>query len=108
MQVRSEGWEDPLEKEMATCSSILAMDRGAWWARVQGGHKMLTRLSTRYHPGALESDTSLCFPWGSLLFSFITLLYPTSPNHRKTSWVSDGQISEVAKAHVNCSHTEHH
>ena len=33
MQVRSLGWEDPLEKEMATHSSILAwknlMDRGA-------------------------------------------------------------------------------
>ena len=36
------GWEDPLEKEMATHSSILAMeffnsvDRGAWWATVHG------------------------------------------------------------------------
>ena len=34
--VRSLGQEDPLEKEMATHSSILAwripMDRGAWWA----------------------------------------------------------------------------
>ena len=32
------GWEDPLEKEMATCSDILAwespMDRGPWWATV--------------------------------------------------------------------------
>ena len=36
--VRSLGWEDTLEKEMATRSSILAwripMDRGAWWATV--------------------------------------------------------------------------
>ena len=36
--VRSLGWEDPLEKGMATHSSILAwripMDRGAWWATV--------------------------------------------------------------------------
>ena len=35
------GWEDPLEKEMATHFSILAwtipMDRGAWWATVHGG-----------------------------------------------------------------------
>ena len=32
------GWEDPLEKEMATHSSILEnpMDRGAWWATVHG------------------------------------------------------------------------
>ena len=39
--VRSLGWEDPLEKEMATYSSILAweinpMDRGAWHAIVHG------------------------------------------------------------------------
>ena len=30
------GWEDPLEKEMATHSSILAMDKGAWQATVHG------------------------------------------------------------------------
>ena len=36
--VQSLGREDPLEKEMATHSSILAwripIDRGAWWATV--------------------------------------------------------------------------
>ena len=36
--VRSVSWEDPLEKEMATQSSLIAwknpMDRGAWWATV--------------------------------------------------------------------------
>ena len=34
------GWEDPLDKGMATHSGILAwripMDRGAWWATVYG------------------------------------------------------------------------
>ena len=39
-RVRSLGWEDPLEKEMATHSSILAwknlMDRGAWQAIFHG------------------------------------------------------------------------
>ena len=39
-QIQSLGWEDPLEKGMATHSSILAwrisMDRGAWWATVHG------------------------------------------------------------------------
>ena len=38
--VRPLGWEDPLEKGMATHSSILAwripMDRGAWQATVRG------------------------------------------------------------------------
>ena len=37
---QSLNWEDLLEKEMATHSSILAwrspMDRGAWWATVHG------------------------------------------------------------------------
>ena len=38
-QVQSWDWDDPLEKEMATHSSILAMDRGAWWATVHGVEK---------------------------------------------------------------------
>ena len=42
-QVRSLGQEDPVEKEIATHTSILAkenpLDRGARWATVHGGHK---------------------------------------------------------------------
>ena len=44
--VRSLGWEEPLEKGMATHSIILAwkipMDRGAWWAIVDGVTKSQT------------------------------------------------------------------
>ena len=44
--VRSLGWEDPLEKGMATHSSILAwripMDRVAWQATVHGTTKSWT------------------------------------------------------------------
>ena len=47
--VQSLGWEDPLEEDMATHSSILAwripMDRGAWQAAVHGFTKSQTRLS---------------------------------------------------------------
>ena len=50
-QVQPLGWEDPLEKETATHSSILAwripMDRGAWWTTVHGVAKSRTRLSER-------------------------------------------------------------
>ena len=53
MQVRSLGWEDPLEEGMATLSTILAwrtpMDRGAWWAtdhNVTKSRRPLKRLST--------------------------------------------------------------
>ena len=46
-QDRSLGQEDPLEKGMATHSSILAwripMDRGAWWATVHGVAESWTR-----------------------------------------------------------------
>ena len=48
-QVQSLSWEDPLEKEMATHSSILGMenlmDRGAWWAAVHGVTKSRAQLS---------------------------------------------------------------
>ena len=39
--VRTLGWEDPLEKELATHSSILA-GRIPWWATVQGASKSRT------------------------------------------------------------------
>ena len=49
-RARSLGQEDPLEKEMATHSSILAWknptDRGAWQAAVHGVTKSWTQLST--------------------------------------------------------------
>ena len=49
-RVQSLGWEDPLEKEMATqyfqysCLENI-MDRGAWWAAVHGVAKSQARLS---------------------------------------------------------------
>ena len=53
-QVRFLGWEDPLEKEMATASSYSClenpMDRGAWKAIVHGvtrvGHDLATKPPT--------------------------------------------------------------
>ena len=48
-QVRFLDWEDPLEEEMATHTSILAwripMDRGASRATIHGVRKSQTRLS---------------------------------------------------------------
>ena len=47
-RVQSLGLEDPLEKEMAAHSSILAwripMDRGAWWATAHGFAKSRPQL----------------------------------------------------------------
>ena len=49
-QVQSLGQEDPLEEEMATHSSILALensvDRGDWQASVHGVAKSWPQLST--------------------------------------------------------------
>ena len=46
MRFRSPGLKDPLEKGMATHSSIsvwrIPMDRGAWWATVYGVTKRPT------------------------------------------------------------------
>ena len=48
--VQSLGWDDPLEKEMATCSSILAwknpMDRGLRQVTVCRAEKSQTQLSS--------------------------------------------------------------
>ena len=43
------GWEDPLEEEMATHSSILVwrMDRGAWKATVHGVARVENDLVTK-------------------------------------------------------------
>ena len=52
MQVPSLGRKAPLEEEMATHSSILAMDRGAWQVTVHGAEKELDttqRLNDNHH-----------------------------------------------------------
>ena len=53
MQVQSLGQEDPLEKEMATTPVLLPMNRGAWWATLQGVAESRTQLKQlithRYH-----------------------------------------------------------
>ena len=49
MQVQSLGWEESLEKEMATHSSICLenhMDRGPWWAIVCGVTKSWTKIQS--------------------------------------------------------------
>ena len=45
--VQSFGWEDPLEKRMATHFSILVWDGGAWqaslWGSQRAGHNLVTK-----------------------------------------------------------------
>ena len=49
IQVQSLGWEDPLEKEMATQPTSVFfpgefMDRGPWWATVHGVTKSQSHI----------------------------------------------------------------
>ena len=84
MQVQSLGQEDPLEKEMATHSSILnlgnPMDRGAWQVIVYGVTKSRTRLSMST-PSSHPSVTSLSpLPYTVLLVGlFLHLTYILLP-----------------------------
>ena len=61
--VRSLGWEDSLEKGMATHSSILAWritsDRGAWQATVHGVTKSWTQLTKN---STAHITSKLCSP----------------------------------------------
>ena len=60
--VRSLGWEDPLEKGMATHSSILAwripMNRGAWQATV---HRFANSGTWLKRLSMYEGDTQMAF-----------------------------------------------
>ena len=65
--VRFLGWEDPLEKEMATHSSIFAwripVDRGAWQATVHGVTRVRHDLATKPPPPSLSylhKTSALC------------------------------------------------
>ena len=93
--VRSLGWEDPLEKEVATHSSILAW-RIPWMGSLAGhspwGHKMLDMTERPAHSweGKAASDP--------LSLSSLPKLHfiQTSPNLRKGIWSHfiDGEMAQ--------------
>ena len=62
-QVRSLGQKEPLEGQIATHSSIFCLgnsvDRGAWWATVNGVVKSQTQLITYIHVIYLPTNTYL-------------------------------------------------
>ena len=89
--VWSQGWEDPLEKGMATHSIILAwripMDRGAWRVTVHGSkrirHDWTTKHSTAHthkHRAAPTWASPICFPCPQLL----TACPEAVPSHQYT------------------------
>ena len=65
-RVQSLGWEDPLEKVMATHSSLLAWRipwiEGAWWAAVHGVAKSQTGLKgfSTQGPSLLNIANIIC------------------------------------------------
>ena len=94
-RVRSLIWEDPLEKKMATHSSILAWgnprDRGAWWASVHGVAKSWTRLNDQTtiiwphssYPEPCYLGASCCLGAPGLC---LCPSEPRSPNVSGTEW----------------------
>ena len=68
--IQSLGWEDALEKEMATHFNILAwripMDRGAWQATVHGVAElgMTERLRAQQHRFIPSKKAMQSFLWG--------------------------------------------
>ena len=74
--IRSLGWEDPVEEDMATYSSILAWkiprDRGAWQATVHGVAKSRTHQETK-RKAHMEVHILILF------FELICLIFLMSP-----------------------------
>ena len=70
-------WEVPLEKGMATHSSILAwripMDRGAWWATVHGITKSGTGLSDFTHTHTHTHTYMYIYTFFFIFFSIMVI-----------------------------------
>ena len=73
-QVWSLGWEDSLEKGMATHSSILAwripMDRGAWWAYSLWGYRVRHDWVIKHRMTFITCDYTI-----TEVFAHLSLLY---------------------------------
>ena len=79
--VCSLGWKDPLEKETATHSSILAwdnpMDRGSWRATVHGAHRRVRHdLVTKTTTGGKNHGGAKLWPGVTLRFSSVAQSCP--------------------------------
>ena len=84
-RVRSLGQEEPLEKEMATYSSILSwrisMNRKAWQAIVHGAAKSRTRLNDSHTRVLYDMDMNYLFDicsTNNLFHSGLTFLFLNS------------------------------
>ena len=90
-QVRSLGWEDPLEKEMATHSSILA-----WripWTGAPSGLQFMGLQRVRHNWGINTQSIAKCNPHLShaniAQFKFLLSLQKTSKFGSFSQWISE-------------------
>ena len=95
--VQSLGEEEPLEKEMANHSSILAMEGGAWQAIVHGVTKSQTRLRDFTHSNRYQ--LSLLVNYFSFLGTHWTLPSYISPQ-------INCRIGACVRVHMH-THTAH-
>ena len=86
-QVRSLGWEDPLEKEMTTHSSTLAW-RSPW--REEPGRLQSTGSQRVRHDWATSflhfTEQRTSFPWQVLLKLFQAICCPQPSHKRDCGW----------------------
>ena len=68
-RVRSLGWENPLEKEMATCSSILAWEIP--WTEEPGGLQSMGSQRVRHDWGTNTSILPFFNQWSSYLWHWL-------------------------------------
>ena len=111
-QVRSLGWEDPMEKGTATHSSILAwripMDR-AWQSTVRGVAKSRTRLSDFHfqfpilYGQAPQDGIVVSLSVHPLLGQSLLHLHPTHRTDRLPTYLPQLQLVIVLTFRLNIS-----
>ena len=87
-RVQSLGWEDPLEKEMATCSSILA-----WEIHGQKNLGVLKSMRSKRVEHNVADSVPDCHNKGNIAIKQVILIYFVFPVHIKVMFTLSVQFS---------------
>ena len=101
MQVRSLGWEDPLEEGMATHSSLLAwrilMDKGAWRLQYMGSQRVRHNWSDSAHSTMTSEHQD---PWNSVEAKLQS--WSLWGNQERCLWGALPRTGETEQGHTWC------